>query len=65
MLNPLKDEGLSLNELKFFAEAGGIKGYESMSEDELLNVLNPLKQREKGEKPKKVKNQKQVFLKQK
>ena len=63
MLNPLKDEGLSLNELKFFAEAGGIKGYESMSEDELLNVLNPLKQREKGEKPKKSKKSKTSFFK--
>ena len=58
MSNPLKDVGLSLKELKLVAKARGIKGYESMSEDELLNVLNPLKQ------TKKVKNRKQVLLKQ-
>ena len=33
-----------MNELKLVAEARGIKSYESMSEDELLNVLNPLKE---------------------
>ena len=44
MSNLLKDSGLSLNELKLVAEARGIKGYESMSEDELLNILNPLKE---------------------
>ena len=66
MSNPLKDAGLSLEKLKLVAEARGIKGYESMSEDELLNVLNPLKQTRKGKKnKKKVKNQKQVLLKQK
>ena len=58
MSNPLKDVGLSLKELKLVAKARGIKGYESMSEDELLNVLNLLKQK------KKVKNRKQVLLKQ-
>ena len=53
MSNPLKDAGLSLEKLKLVAEARGIKGYESMSEDELLNVLNPLKQTRKGKKTKK------------
>ena len=50
MSNPLKDARLSLKELKLVAEARGIKGYESMSEDELLNVVNPLKQIKKGKK---------------
>ena len=58
MSNPLRDAGLSLDELQLVADARGIKVYESMSKDELLNVLNPLKQ------TKKVKNRKQV-LKQK
>ena len=56
MSSPLKDAGLSLKELKLVAKARGIKVYKSMSEDELLNVLNPLKQ------TKKVKNQKQVLM---
>ena len=43
---------LSLNELKLVADVRGIKGYESMSEDELLDVLNPLKQTKKGKKSK-------------
>ena len=59
MSNPLKDAGLSLEELKLVAKSRGVRGYESMSEDKLLNVLNPLKQ------TKKVKSQKQVFLRQK
>ena len=58
MSNPLKDAGLSLEKLKLVAEARGIKGYESMSEDELLNVLNPLKQTRKGKKKKKSKKPK-------
>ena len=41
MSNPLKDEGLSLKELKLVARSRGMNGYESMSEDELLNALNP------------------------
>ena len=53
MSNPLKDAGLSLKELKLVAKARGIKGYESMSEDELLNVLNSLKQTKTGKKSKK------------
>ena len=61
MSNPLKDAGLSLDELKLVADARGIKGYESMSKDELLNILNPLKQTKKGKKPKKSKKTKTSF----
>ena len=50
MSNPLKDAGLSLEELKLVAKSRGVRGYESMSEDKLLNVLNPLKQTKKGKK---------------
>ena len=35
MSNPLKDAGLSLKELKSVAKTKGIKGYKSMSEDDL------------------------------
>ena len=56
MSNPLKDLELSSEELKAIAEIRGIK---SMSKGVLLNALTPSKQ------AKKVKNQKQVFLKQK
>ena len=59
--NPLKDAGLSLDELKLVSDAAGIKGYESMSKDGLLNVLNPLKQTRKGKKPKKSKKSKTSF----
>ena len=59
MSNPLKDLGLSSEELKAIAEIRGIKGYKIMSKGELLSVLTPSKP------AKKVKNQKQVFLKQK
>ena len=49
---------LSIQELKATAKIRGIKGYKSMSEDELLSALT-------SSKPvKKVKNQKQIFLKQ-
>ena len=49
---------LSTNELKEIATIRGIKGYKSMSKDELLRALS-------SSKPvKKVKNQKQIFLKQ-
>ena len=64
MSNPLKDLGLSLKELKLVANSRGIEGYESMSEDDLLNVLNPLKQTKNLTNQKKVKKQKQA-LKQK
>ena len=58
MSNPLKDLELSLEELKAIAKIRGIKGYKSMSEGELLNALNLSKP------VKKVKIQKQSFLKQ-
>ena len=63
MSNSLKDLGLSLQDLKAIAKVRDIKGYESMSEGELLSVITPSKKAK--EKRKKVKNQKQVFLKQK
>ena len=59
MSNSLKDLELSSEELKAIAEIRGIKGYKSMSKGELLSALTPSKQ------GKKVKKQKQVFLKQK
>ena len=48
---------LSIEELQAVAEIRGIKGYKSMSKDEILSALTlkPVK---------KVKNQTQVFLKQ-
>ena len=58
MSNPLKDLKLSLKELKTIAKIRGIKGYKSMSEDEILSAFNLSKP------VKKAKNQKQVFLKQ-
>ena len=48
----------SIRELKAVAEIRGIKDYESMSDDELLRILTPSKP------VKKVKKQKQAFLKQ-
>ena len=44
MSNPLKDAGLSLKELKSVAKTRDTKGYNSMSKDELLDVINPSKQ---------------------
>ena len=61
MPNSLKDLGLSLVDLKAIAQVRGIKDYESMSEGELLSVATPSK---KTKKQKKVKNKKQIFLKQ-
>ena len=58
MSNPLRNAGLSLNGLKLVANVRGIKNYESMPEDELLSVLNPLKQTKKGKKLKKDKKPK-------
>ena len=68
MSNPLKDLllsledlGLSLEDLREIAQFRGIKDYESMSRDELSSIIFPSK---KAKNAKKVKNQKQVFLKQ-
>ena len=43
---------LSPKNLKAIAKIRGIKGYKSMSEDELLSALNSSKWVRKGEKPK-------------
>ena len=43
---------LSIEELKAVAEIRGIKGYKSMSEDELLSALTLSKRVKKGKKPK-------------
>ena len=43
---------LSTEELKAVAKIRGIKGYESMSENELLRYLTPSKQVKKDKKPK-------------
>ena len=56
MSNPLKDLGLSSEELKAIAEIIGIKCYKSMSKGEQLSALTTSKP------AKKVKNQKQIFL---
>ena len=65
MSNPLKDLGLSSEELKavatLLARKRDIKGYENMSEGELLSAVTPSK---KVKKPKKGKNPKKS-LKQK
>ena len=56
MSNPLKDLALSSEELKevaiLLAKKRDIKGYKSVSEDELLSVLTPSKPAKKGKKPK-------------
>ena len=52
MSNPLKDLELSSEELKATVKIRGIKGYKSMSEDELLRSLTPSKPVKKGKKPK-------------
>ena len=47
MSNPLKDLGLSLADLKAIAKVRDIKGYENMSEGELLSAINPSKKSKK------------------
>ena len=62
MSNPLTDLGLSLEDLLAIARLRGIEDYESIAIDELSNIILPSKKEKKNQK--KVKNQKQVFLKQ-
>ena len=58
MSNSLKNLELSSEELKAIEKIRGIKGYKSVCEDDILSAFNSSKP------PKKVKNQKQIFLKQ-
>ena len=53
MSNSLKDLGLKSQELKAIAEIRGIKGYEIMSEGELLSANTPSKKAKKAKKGKK------------
>ena len=53
MLNSLKDLELSLEELKAIPKIRGIKGYKSMSEDDILSALNSSKPAKKGRKKQK------------
>ena len=59
MPNPLKDLGLSSEELKavatLLARKRDIKGYENMSEGELLSAVTPSKKVKKPKKGKKTK----------
>ena len=50
MSNPLKDLELSTKELKAIAKITGIKGYKSMSEDEILSALTLSEPVKKGKK---------------
>ena len=59
MSGSLEDLRLTLEDLEVVAEVGGIKYYEGISKDELLSLIIPSKKKQK-----KVKKQKQVFLKQ-
>ena len=52
MSNPLKDLKLSLEELKAIAEIRGIKGYKSLSKNELITDLTLSKPVRKGKKTK-------------
>ena len=52
MSSPLKNLGLSSEELKAIAEIRGTKGYKSMSKGELFSALTPLKPAKKGKKTK-------------
>ena len=64
MSNPLKDLGLSLEDLQAIAQFRGTKDYESMSRDELSSITFSSKKAKKSKNAKKGKNQKQAFLKQ-
>ena len=48
MSNSLKDLGLSLEDLQAIAQVRGIKDYENMSRDELLNIIFPSKNSKKS-----------------
>ena len=50
MSNSLKDLGLSLEDLQAIVIVRDIKGYESMSKDELLSVIIPSKKAKKAKK---------------
>ena len=63
MSSLLKDLRLTLEDLKIVAEDKGIKDYESMSEDELLSAINPLRKAKKVKKAKKGKKPKTSFSK--
>ena len=52
MSNSLKDSELSSLELKAIAKIRGIKGYKSMSEDDISSALNSSKPAKKGKNPK-------------
>ena len=47
MSNPLTDLGLSLEDLLALARLRGIEDYESISIDELPNIILPLKKEKK------------------
>ena len=63
MSNSLKDLGLSLPDLQAISKVRDIKGYESMSEGELLSVITPSKKAKKKKKAKKGKKPKTSFSK--
>ena len=46
----LEDLGLSLEDLQVIAQFRGIKDYESMSKDELSNIIFPSKKAKKAKK---------------
>ena len=52
MSNSLKDLRLSLEELKAIAKIRVLKGYKSMSKNEVLSTLTPSKPVKKGKKSK-------------
>ena len=54
MSNSLKDLGLPSEELKVIAEIRDIKGYENMSEGELLSAITQSKKAKKKKKSKKL-----------
>ena len=52
MPNPLRDLGLSLEDLQAITRLRGIKNYESVSIDELSSIIFPSKKAKKGKQPK-------------